>query len=407
MHFARVEEAISEIREGRMVIVVDDEARENEGDFVMAAEKVTPEAVNFMATHGRGLICMPTDARRLDELDIPPMVDDNTAPHETGFAVSIGAVGKITTGISAADRAVTILAVLDPATRPEDISRPGHVFPLRAKPGGVLERAGHTEASVDLARLAGLYPAGVICEILNPDGTMARLPELTEAAERFGLKLVTVESLIRYRRRTERLVERIASTRMPTRSGEFTAVGYRSLLGDEYHVALVKGEIRGKEDVLVRVHSECLTGDVFHSLRCDCGNQLEAALAMIEEEGTGVLLYIVGHEGRGIGLANKLRAYELQDQGHDTVEANEALGLAPDLRDYGIGAQILADLGLTSMRLLTNNPTKIVGLDGYGLKVTGRVPLQSEPTEENIGYLRAKRDKLSHVLTLPEPGDER
>jgi 3,4-dihydroxy 2-butanone 4-phosphate synthase / GTP cyclohydrolase II len=407
MDFASVEEAITEVREGRMVIVTDDEARENEGDFVMAAEKVTAEAVNFMAQHGRGLICMPVATARLDELDIPPMVDTNTAPHETGFAVSIGAVGKITTGISAADRAETILAVVDPATRPEDISKPGHVFPLRAKPGGVLERAGHTEAAVDLARLAGLYPAGVICEILNPDGTMARLPELTDVSERFSLKMVTVESLIRYRRRTERLVERVAETRMATRFGEFRAVGYRSVLGDEYHVALVKGDITGKQDVLVRVHSECLTGDVFHSLRCDCGNQLEAALEMLEAEGTGVLLYIVGHEGRGIGLGNKLRAYELQDQGHDTVEANEALGLAPDLRDYGIGAQILADLGLTTMRLLTNNPTKIVGLDGYGLRVTGRVPLQTQTTPENIAYLRTKRDKMSHDLTLPDTGEER
>lgn len=407
MPFAAVEEAIREFAAGHMVIVVDDEGRENEGDFVMAAEKVTSDAINFMAMHGRGLICMPITSRRAEELELPPMVVDNTAPHETAFTVSIGAKGKITTGISAADRAATILAAIDEATGPEDLSRPGHVFPLRAKPGGVLERAGHTEAAIDLARLAGLYSAGVLCEIMNPDGTMARLTQLEEAAERFGLKLLTVESLIAYRRRTERLVERIAETRLPTPSGEFKAIGYRSLVGDEYHIALVKGEPRGCTDVLVRVHSECLTGDVFHSLRCDCGAQLEAAQHMIDQAGCGVLLYIVGHEGRGIGLANKLRAYALQDEGHDTVEANEALGLAPDLRDYGIGAQILADLGITSMRLMTNNPTKIVGLEGHGLAVTEQVPLVIRPNPENIAYLKTKRDKLDHTLELPETEEGR
>lgn len=401
MPFATVEEAIEEIRQGRMLIVVDDESRENEGDFVMAAEKVTPDAINFMARYGRGLICMPVSAKRLDELDLPPMVMDNTAPHETAFTVSVGAKGKITTGISAADRAATIRAVIDPDTRPEDLSRPGHVFPLRAKPGGVLERAGHTEASVDLARLAGLYPAGVLCEIMNEDGTMARLPELERVAELHQLKLITVESLIAFRRRTERLVERVAQTRLPTKFGEFEAYGYRSILGNEYHIALLTGQVAGVPDVLVRVHSECLTGDVFHSLRCDCGNQLEIAMRMIQEEGAGVLLYIVGHEGRGIGLVNKLRAYALQDEGHDTVEANEALGLPADLRDYGMGAQILVDLGVTSMRLLTNNPTKIVGLEGHGLTVTEQVPLIATPNPENVQYLMAKRDKLAHTITLP------
>jgi 3,4-dihydroxy 2-butanone 4-phosphate synthase/GTP cyclohydrolase II len=402
MGFATVEEAIADISEGRMVIVVDDEGRENEGDFIMAADKIDADAINFMATNGRGLICMPVATSRLDELELPPMVSDNTAPHETAFTVSIGARGKITTGISAADRAATIHAVLEPETQPEDLSRPGHVFPLRAKPGGVLERAGHTEAGVDLARLAGLYPAAVLCEIMNEDGTMARLPELERVAERFGLKLITVEALIAYRRRTERLVERLTETRLPTRFGEFAAVGYRSVLGDEYHIALVVGDVRAKENVLVRVHSECLTGDVFRSLRCDCGTQLDTAMQLLQEEGRGVLLYIVGHEGRGIGLANKLKAYALQDQGHDTVEANEVLGLAPDLRDYGIGAQILADLGVTSMRLLTNNPTKIVGLEGHGLTVSEQVPLVVEPNPENIEYLKTKRDKLDHTITFPE-----
>ncbi|TDB39870.1 MAG: bifunctional 3,4-dihydroxy-2-butanone-4-phosphate synthase/GTP cyclohydrolase II [Actinobacteria bacterium] len=400
--FASIEEGIEAIRDGRMLIVVDDEDRENEGDFVMAAEKITAEAINFMARHGRGLICLPMSGERLDALRIPPMTGNNTSAQGTAFHVSIGAKGKITTGISAADRAATVLAAIDPASTPDDIAMPGHVFPLRAKPGGVLERAGHTEASVDLARLAGLAPAGVICEIMNEDGTMARRPQLERVAADHGLLMVTVADLIRYRRRTERLVERVATVRMPTRHGEFVAHGYRSLVDDSTHVALVVGEVRGANDVLVRVHSECLTGDVFHSLRCDCGDQLEEAMRLVQAEGRGVVLYIVGHEGRGIGLENKLKAYELQEHGADTVEANEALGFPADLRDYGIGAQILADLGLTTMRLLTNNPTKIVGLRGYGLTVTEQVPLQVGCGTENIDYLRTKKDKMSHRLDLPE-----
>jgi 3,4-dihydroxy 2-butanone 4-phosphate synthase/GTP cyclohydrolase II len=398
--FDSIEEAIEEIRQGRMIIVVDDEDRENEGDFLMAAERVTPEAVNFMARHGRGLICMPCTASRLDELNIHPMVADNTSTHETAFAVSIGAKGKITTGISAYDRAVTIQAVVDPRTRPEDISKPGHVFPLRAREGGVLRRAGHTEAAVDLARLAGLFPAGVICEIMNEDGTMARVPQLAEIKKQFGLKMVTIEDLIRYRNRTEKLVRRIAEVRMPTAWGDFKAIGYESLSDGSYHLALIKGDVEGRENVLVRVHSECLTGDVFGSLRCDCGSQLRRALQMIEKEGQGVFLYMIGHEGRGIGLPHKLRAYMLQEQGRDTVEANLDLGFPADARDYGIGAQILSDLGLTTMRLITNNPAKRVGLEGYGLKVVERVPLIIEPCEENYAYLKTKNDKLDHLLEM-------
>jgi len=396
--FDTIEEAIEDIREGKIIIVVDDEDRENEGDFLMAAAKVTPEAINFMAKHGRGLICMPCLGERLDELNIHPMVSNNTSTHETAFTVSIGAKGKITTGISAYDRAVTIQAVLDPATRPEDISRPGHVFPLRARDGGVLRRAGHTEAAVDLARLAGYFPAGVICEIMNEDGTMARVPQLAEIKKSFGLKMVTIEELIRHRNRTETLVRRVAEVRLPTAFGEFRGIGYESIMDGQSHLALVKGEVAGKENVLVRVHSECLTGDVFASLRCDCGVQLGRALQMIEEEGEGVFLYIIGHEGRGIGLPHKLKAYMLQEEGKDTVEANLELGFPPDARDYGIGAQILSDLGLTTMRLLTNNPAKRVGLEGYGLKVVERIPLVIEPCEENYAYLKAKQDKLDHIL---------
>lgn len=400
--FASIEDAIAAIAAGRMVIVVDDEDRENEGDFVLAAEKVTPEAINFMTRYGRGLVCLPMTGQRLDELHIPPMVEHNTSTEKTAFHVSIGAKGKITTGISAADRAATALAVTDPATRPEDITMPGHIFPLRARDGGVLERSGHTETAVDLARLAGLYPAGVICEIMNPDGTMARRPQLEQVAAEHGLLMITVADLIRYRRRTEKLVERIATVRMPTRFGEFTAYGYQSKVNGSTHVALVAGDVAGKEDVLVRVHSECLTGDTFHSLRCDCGSQLEEAMKRVTAEGQGVVLYIVGHEGRGIGLANKLRAYELQDAGADTVQANEALGFPADLRDYGIGAQILSDLGLTSMRLMTNNPTKIVGLEGYGLTVTEQVPIQVGVCAENVAYLRTKKEKMAHRLVLPD-----
>jgi 3,4-dihydroxy 2-butanone 4-phosphate synthase/GTP cyclohydrolase II len=404
--FSSIEEGIEEIRRGRMLIVVDDEDRENEGDLIIAAEKVTPEDINFMITNARGLVCMPLTAGRLDELKIPPMAEENTSEQGTAFHVAIGAKGKITTGISPADRCETVRTAIDPATRPEDISMPGHVFPLRARPGGVLERAGHTEAAVDLARLAGLTPAGVICEIINDDGTMARRPQLEEFSAKHGLKMITVADLIRYRRRTEKLVERESEVRLPTRFGEFTGYGYRSLVDDRTHMALVVGDVAGKENVLVRVHSECLTGDVFHSLRCDCGAQLEEAMRRVQAEGQGVILYIVGHEGRGIGLGAKLKAYELQEQGHDTVEANVALGYPADLRDYGIGAQILCDLGLHSIRLLTNNPRKIVGLEGYGLNITEQVPLEVPACPTNIQYLRTKKDKLAHTLTLEAPIEE-
>ena len=397
--FAPIEEAIEECRRGKMVIICDDEDRENEGDLCIAAQHITPEAINFMAKFGRGLICLAMTQERCDELELPLMVERNTSPFETAFTVSIEARGKISTGISAADRTATIRTAIDPKTRPEDLLRPGHVFPLRAHTGGVLKRAGQTEASVDLASMAGLMPAAVICEIMNDDGTMARVPDLAEFSRLHGLKIITVADLIRYRMRTERLVELIASPRLPTAYGDFEIRAYRSQVTGEEHIALVMGEITEEVPTLVRVHSQCLTGDMFASMRCDCGPQLHTALEAISREGRGVLVYLL-QEGRGIGLFNKLKAYELQDQGHDTVEANEKLGFRPDQRNYGIGAQILRDIGVRRMRLLTNNPSKYVALSGYGLEITERVPLEIPPTENTRDYLRAKREKLGHLLDL-------
>jgi 3,4-dihydroxy 2-butanone 4-phosphate synthase/GTP cyclohydrolase II len=396
--FATIEEAIEDIRHGKFVVVVDDADRENEGDLTIAAQFVTPDAIAFMATHGRGLICLCLTPERCDELDLRPMTDHNETPLGTAFTVSIEAREGVSTGISAHDRSRTIQVAIDPRTTAHDLVHPGHVFPLRARPGGVLQRAGQTEAAVDLARLAGVNPAGVVCEIMKDDGTMARVPDLVGFCELHGLKMVTVADLIEYRRRAEKLVERVVSVRLPTDHGEFQAIAYRELLTDKQHVALVKGDVAGAEDVLVRVHSECLTGDVFHSLRCDCGEQLEQALGRIEDEGRGVLLYM-GQEGRGIGLLNKLKAYELQESGLDTVEANIELGFPADAREWGIGNQILADLGLTTIRILTNNPRKLTGLDGYGLRVVEQVPIEVEPKPENEGYLTAKRDKLGHRIT--------
>jgi 3,4-dihydroxy 2-butanone 4-phosphate synthase/GTP cyclohydrolase II len=396
--FASIEDALDAIRAGRMIVVVDDEDRENEGDLTIAAEKVTPDAINFMARYGRGLICMPMTGDRLDELELPLMVSQNTTRFKTAFCVSVEAKHATSTGISASDRAATVRAAIDPKTKPNDLSRPGHMFPLRARDGGVLVRAGQTEAAVDLARIAGLYPAGVICEVMNEDGTMARVPELAKFTRKHGLLMVTIADLIRYRMRTERLVKRAASADLPTEHGPFRINAYENQVDNETHIALVCGDVGDGRDVLVRVHSKCLTGDVFHSGRCDCGAQLEAALARIAQEGRGVLLYL-NQEGRGIGLANKIRAYELQDQGLDTVEANERLGFKADQRDYGIGAQILSDLGVKTMRLLTNNPRKFVGLQGYGLAISEAVPLEIPASETTRRYLKTKKDKLGHRLS--------
>lgn len=398
---ASISEAIGDIRAGKFIIIVDDESRENEGDLAMAAEKVTPDAINFMAKHGRGLICLPIIGQRLDELGIPLMVTNNTSRYSTAFTVSIEAKNKVTTGISAFDRAQTIKTVLDPNIQAGDLAQPGHIFPIRAREGGVLVRAGHTEAIVDLARLAGFYPAGVICEIMDEDGTMARLPQLEEMASKFALKIVTITDLIAYRIHHEKLVQRVTEAKLPTKYGEFTAVAYKSVVDAAEHVVLVKGDISNDEPVLVRVHSECLTGDVFGSLRCDCGAQIDMALQSIAKEDRGVFLYM-RQEGRGIGFHNKLCAYALQDQGMDTVEANIALGFAPDLRDYGVGAQILADLGLHNIRLLTNNPKKVIGLESYGIKIVETVPLIAPSTPYNIRYLETKQKKLGHILGIQE-----
>jgi len=396
-----IPEAIEDIKKGKFVIVVDDEDRENEGDFVMAAEAVTPEAINFMATHGRGLICVPMTGTRIDELKIPMMTVNNTSNFGTAFTVSVEARHGTTTGISAADRATTVHALIDPLTRPEDIVMPGHMFPLRARDGGVLVRAGQTEATVDLARLAGMYPAGVCCEIMNEDGTMARMPEMEKIARKFDIKIISVADLIAYRYRHEKLVQRIAEAKLPTEYGEFTIITYRSQTDPDEHIALVMGDVNTDKPILVRVHSQCLTGDVLHSLRCDCGDQLKKAMELVGREGRGAVIYM-RQEGRGIGIHNKIKAYALQDEGLDTVEANIKLGFAPDLRNYGVGAQIMADLGLKNIRLLTNNPAKRVGLEAYGINVVSIEPIIIPPNSYNFKYLKTKQDKMGHLLNLPE-----
>ena len=401
MTLATIQEAVEDIRAGKFLIIVDDEGRENEGDLAIAAEKVTPQAINFMARYGRGLICIAMTGERLDDLRIPMMVHDNTSKFASPFTVSVEARHDVTTGISARDRALTVKALIEPATKPDDISRPGHMFPLRARDGGVLVRAGHTEAVVDLVKIAGLYPAGVICEVMSEDGTMARLPELESIAAAHDIKIISVAQIIAYRRLHEKLIRRVAEASLPTRYGDFLAVAYKSAIDPDEHVALIRGELDGDRPVLVRVHSECLTGDVFHSLRCDCGEQIDLAMKAIADESRGVFLYM-RQEGRGIGLHNKIRAYALQDQGLDTVEANEALGFESDIRDYGIGAQILADIGVRNIRLLTNNPRKVIGLEGYGLQVVETVPIVCKPNPRNRRYLETKREKMGHLLTLDD-----
>jgi len=402
MPFSEIEPAVAAIARGELVVVVDDADRENEGDLIMAADKITPEAMGFMVRHTSGVICMPLLGERCDALQLPLMVSNNTEQHRTAFTVSVDARVGTTTGISAADRATTVRTLIDAKTRPDDLARPGHIFPLRYRDGGVLKRAGHTEAAVDLARLAGLNPAGVLAEVVNDDGTMARFAELEVFAEEHGLLMISIADLVRHRRQREKLVRRVSEARIPTKYGDFTAYVFGSLLDDVEHIAFVRGEVAGKKDVLVRVHSECLTGDVFGSLRCDCGVQLDTALGQVAAEGEGVVVYLRGHEGRGIGLGHKMRAYRLQEEGRDTVEANEDLGLPVDSREYGIGAQILVDLGVTTMRLMTNNPAKYGGLEGFGLEIVDRVPLATIPTSENIAYLRAKQQKMGHLLDIED-----